>query len=261
MRWIIFCLAIFTLTGCLHQPPSRPGELSVSYLQVGNEIYLSGALLTSLKIRGAGEIKRFPSVLVVRPKKRCLELVSNQKATKICLREIPPISPRLWLLKKDSGEIELQVVSLFKKFVLLRWEEGGSPNPFRAQITGPIIKDTAVLPNKTYFYSVAIFFDDHTFGPLSPPLRISTLDQTPPQPPPGGGYLLEKDALTLIWEESPSKDVAYYRIEKRGESFKAQKAPFVDREWHGERIYKISAVDKAGNISRPLIIEIKEVGP
>ncbi len=113
-----------------------------------------------------------------------------------------------------------------------------------------------------YVRSVDIIGGLHVRGPASPTACVTLKDTFPPKPPSGLAAVAAEAAIHLIWEPSPSADVAGYLVLRSrvpDDTLQpAMEAPiagttFIDK---GVRpgvsyAYVVVAVDKAGNRSEP----------
>ncbi len=262
MRWFVL-LPMVLLLGCAihpHKVEKRPAETSAVYTfwQIGEEIFVPRNGGEDLDFAGAREVESGPLGWRIQPQKRCVRLAGSQGTARICLKRIPLARPRLYLLRSESTQAELKITSLFEKFALFRWQEGHTPDLSKGRlIKGHLVKDTDLSPDTAYYYAVAVYFGERLLGPLSEPVKVTTIDDRAPEPPSGGGYLIDGQDLILLWEESPSPDVAFYWVERDGRRLKrVSKAPYVDHDWHLGAVYDVKAVDRAGNASRPLIIKV-----
>ena len=125
--------------------------------------------------------------------------------------------------------------------------------PFKVLTPGTLtFKDEAVKNNFTYTYRFR-FSWGNVKGVLSPPIKVTPLDTTPPLPPSSPLLIKAPKGCLVVWERSPSKDVTEYRIFVNGKQFSI----------NGRGIYfyfpecprgdvLVVAVDKAGNLSKPV---------
>ncbi len=261
MKWFIL-LPMVLLLGCAIHPQKvekTPAETSAvySFWQIGEEIFVPREGNENLDFSGAREVKSGSFGWHIQPRKQCVGVTGSQGAARICLKRIPKVRPMLYILRSDSTHADLKIISLFKEFVLFRWQEGQTPDFSKGRLVkGHLFKDTGLSSDTTYQYAVAVYFGGQVLGPLSEPVRVRTADDRAPEPPSGGGYMIDGQDLILLWENSPSPDVAFYLIERDGRRLKVNKAPYVDHDWHPGAVYDVRAVDKAGNASRPLIIKV-----
>ena len=156
-------------------------------------------------------------------------------------------------------------------FILYRREEGGET----IRITpAPVLRiedhlsfiDAEVENGKTYTYTVEAVDIIGAVSELvlSAPLKL--LDSNPPLVPTGLAAVDRDEGVFLVWKISPELDASYYNVYrgdtlKEGEEFdKLNREPvplgrptYLDRDmirgltYH----YRITAVDKSGNESRP----------
>jgi len=133
-------------------------------------------------------------------------------------------------------------------------------------VTTTRYEDASFRFEATYYYAIT------TLGNLlkpypeslpSAPISIATKDVFPPAPPIGFSALVQGNTISLLWEPSPSNDVAGYRL-YRAEKGKADRrlvAPELIRGVSFRDVgvdpgrqyeYEIQSVDAYGNTSAPV---------
>lgn len=103
-------------------------------------------------------------------------------------------------------------------------------------------------------------------GPASPPTCVTPIDTFAPQAPAGVIAVASRDAISLVWDPSPERDVAGYRVLRRtapGATLQSLTAePIVETTYRdaavesGRRyVYAVQAVDAAAppNVSPPSV--------
>ncbi len=261
-RWLYlfigFILMSFLLS-CAKTSPrfSQKIKTSPKVVQFGRKFFVFKNKTQSFIFKGVKKVENTSEGFWVEPVKDCFSIISQNTHFKICLKPVPPISPHLKVLRIDSYGVDLRVLSLFSKVYLLVWEKGKPPSFYdleRVSLGNVELKDLSL--GKTYFISGVIKFGENLYGPLSQPLAVKVEDKEPPLPPSGGGYLVKNGELILLWDPSPSRDVAGYVVEREGKTFKVKSCTFKEKLFKSEILYKIKAVDRAGNMSLPLYIHV-----
>ncbi len=122
--------------------------------------------------------------------------------------------------------------------------------PYRV-ISGNLFVDDRLHNGETYAYKFR-FSQDTRKGPFTKVFYETPLDNQAPEPPKNPQlFRLKKNACILVWEPSPSKDVSFYSISWSGGRTKTDKCYAVVP--CGASFYKISAVDRYKNFSRPIV--------
>ncbi|MBN2430184.1 MAG: fibronectin type III domain-containing protein [Acidobacteria bacterium] len=102
--------------------------------------------------------------------------------------------------------------------------------------------------------------DDEVFGGKSEWQQVNTRDVFGPEPPQSVTIVLDENRIKLLWDPVPDKDLAGYRVYRRGsreESFRRltrqllEFPSFTDEtaDPAGEYVYVVTAVDTSGNES------------
>jgi len=249
MLLIILGIAL-SLLGCQHQL-SSPHTPPLNYLQFGDKIYFKGPDLSACQ--QGRKLIQFPEGCWIVPDKSFL-------------KPVPAIKPHLKIVKVNSAEITLQVLSLFPKIALFLWENNTPLPPISAlqEVSPGIIRLKNIKPGKTYFISGAVKYKPKLFGPLSPPLKVTIKDTTPPLPCPAVAYVIKNNKVQLLWQASASPDVkGYYLLWNNKKQFVKCKEKFCQTEielnFSGRKEIKIIAVDYAGNKSKAQKIWIKQL--
>ncbi len=260
MKKLVFLiLIIFIVSGCAnyYSALNTTYKLPVKYMQFGDKFFIFYQKNKAFTIKNATQINTCKDGIWIKPRDRCALLNIKKRSYKLCLKGIPAIYPHIKVLKVDSYAVDLRILSLFSRIYLLVWEKGKVPSPLQLKkvLLGKVELKDLVL-GKSYFISGVINFGKNLYGPLSPPILVKILDNTPPLPPSGGGYLIEGKKIILVWNPSPSRDVAYYLVERGNKNFKTKNCSFEESLNREKVTYEIIAVDYAGNQSLPLKIEV-----
>jgi hypothetical protein len=132
-----------------------------------------------------------------------------------------------------------------------------------APVSGTAWIDTAPPYGAVHFYTVRATLPDKpkVEGPPALELGLEYRDVFPPAAPPRLAALPETTLVRLIWDPSPSPDVAGYlvfRAEGDGRAAPLTDRPVADTFWTDTRVvtgrryrYTVRAVDAAGNRSEP----------
>jgi len=185
--------------------------------------------------------------------------------------ESKPSEPKCIIGKKPiEGKPRIKEVKLGDEFVVFTFDshyaysieifKNAEPpfvKPFK--ILPPkvlIFKDEEVKNGSTYTYQFR-FSKDGVKGTFSQAVTVTPLDKTPPLPPKNPVVLKNKNSCLVVWEASPSKDVSKYKIIVNGKVFSANGKGiyFYFPECPAEEL-SIVAVDKAGNLSKPIKVEV-----
>jgi len=194
--------------------------------------------------------------------KRCYSVVAlyegheSQRSEPVCTTGEKPIEDIPEVIKAHGGdgfvEIELAPhpgyeVEVFKDaeepflkpYALLREEE----NTFT---------DRRVVNGRSYTYLLR-FSKERLKGRFTEPLAVIPEDRVPPAPPKEALLIKGKECI-LVWEPSPSEDVRNYLIVADGRKFKTGGIYF--RFTGCPAKVELFAVDKAGNLSKPIVPEV-----
>ncbi len=117
--------------------------------------------------------------------------------------------------------------------------------------------DINVKFRKTFCYYITVPVNKYVEGIRSKTICINYTDTFPPEPPKDGFIQEENGYAYVFWDDSPSKDVKGYKIYKNGKlliDMIVKTYYFKDKNYRKGDIYYITAVDNAGNESKPLII-------
>ncbi len=194
--------------------------------------------------------------------KRCYQVVSIYSG-----RKSKPSEPRCIVGKEPIErvpQIEKAVAGDGFVKLLLKPYEGYQVEVFKNQkppFTTPftvlngtsLFVDKDVKNGKEYTYYLR-FSSGSLKGKVSPPIKLTPADRVPPLPPENPLLICCKTCL-LVWEPSPSKDVVGYLIVSGKERFSVKGIYYTfSKRPKGVFIY---AVDKAGNLSKPVKVEAK----
>ena len=252
--WFLLFLVSLVLSSCAERGRRTASAPAPRLIQVGEKFLAAEA---PDHFEGVKSSRRVRGGWLLEPEKGCLRV--KKASAGICLKPLPRVFPHLRLERVDSYGVDLRIVSLFPQVALFIWEEGRPPDLFHPRLLSPgehTLRD--LYPGRTYLLSAAVVFGKDLYGPLSPPLRLEVRDEDPPLPPQGGGYILEGDRITLVWDPSPSRDVSGYLVEEGGRVLRVKETFFRERvpRSEGVIIYEIRAVDGAGLKSTPLTIRV-----
>jgi hypothetical protein len=235
-------------------------RLDVAARAPGERLALADEGLAELSNAGEGWTLRY-GVRVVDRRGRLSPLVVARDLD--LLR--PPPAP-VGLVAEATGE-----------GIRLRWDAGGGdavgrysvyrrapgePAPERAIHPEPVSRneylDATAVPGSTYEYEVrAAAADGMPLRESAPSASIAVLaeDRSAPAPPERLVAVQERRAVRLFWNPSPERDVAGYRVYRRGSdgAWRAIGPALVDRPLHldtaiesGQRLaYRVTAVDRA----------------
>ncbi len=256
---LLLILSLFAFSNCakhIPKPPSNPLS-PLKYIQFGKKFFVFKPQGKPLIFKKVKKIEEGKDGMWVEPKERCILINPKTQKLRLCLKPVPMVYPHIKVLKIDSYAVNIRILSLFPQIFLLIWEKGKVPSVSKLKAVSPgnlELKNLSV--GKSYFISGAIKYKNTLYGPLSPPLLVKVKDNEPPLPPSGGGYLIKDKEILLLWDPSPSRDVAYYVVEKNGKKIRVKECSF-EEELSGQKVvYKIKAVDFAGNESPPLEIKV-----
>ncbi|SNR86745.1 fibronectin type III domain-containing protein [Desulfurobacterium atlanticum] len=119
-----------------------------------------------------------------------------------------------------------------------------------AIINNATFVDKKVINGKTYIYKFR-YAENRLKGPFTEPVQLTPEDNIPPEPPKNPVLVrLDNSTCIIVWEPSPSKDTVYYTIFLNDKELgKTENLYFQTTCKKG--IFKVIAVDKAGNLSIP----------
>lgn len=199
-------------------------------------------------------------------KQHCYEIFVKTKSmisspsNKVCItgKKLHQITPQPPILK-NTDEGVLVEIPLEDKVFLYKTpsQEKFSPIPY-TEIQKSFL-DTQVQENQTVCYYYTIKVAQNIESDYSKTACIIYKDSFPPDPPTRGKLIKNEDgSVTLIWQESNSKDTVGYIIFKNSNpliDIPLKTYYFVDKDYKDGDIYHIYAVDKAKNKSEPLEIK------
>ena len=160
-----------------------------------------------------------------------------------------------------------------------RLEKDGQPIKLNNSVSAePLFDDKTFEFGRTYAYFVRAVLGDaepYVESNESPSAEVTPKDTFPPRAPSGLAAAAGGGVITLLWDASPERDVAGYRIWRRGPGGKdavlLTPQPFPENTFadktaaKGTRYaYSVSAVDKNGNESlrsAPVAEILKEKRP
>ncbi len=131
------------------------------------------------------------------------------------------------------------------------------PVVYRKSINDTKFLDIDVKEDRNYCYYITVPKNKHVEGVPSKVICTTYKDIFPPDPPASGFIYKEKDFALIFWDDSPSKDVKGYKVYKNKKpvvDFLINTYYIRDNNYKEGDIYYITAVDNAGNESKPLII-------
>ena len=259
MKYVGLILTIILFIGCANKSLiTNEKVLPFKIFQFGGVFFFKNR---DLNFKYVKKIIKTPEGVWVYPKNKCIKVVVNKtQSYKVCLRDYPFICPHIYLDKVNSARVVLRILSIFNKIAI--FVEKGRAFP-------PQIKDLRIASPGTYeiknpelgkVYTIfgAIVLDKNFFGPLCKALEFKVVDEKPPLPPSGGGYIVKDGKLCIMWEKSPSDDVKNYEVIVGNKEIFTNATqisiPFTNKV----KEIKILTIDRAGNKSNPLILSIKE---
>jgi endoglucanase len=148
--------------------------------------------------------------------------------------------------------------------VNLVWTASNSPDVagYRINLSGLIIEvgdetqyTTNALPNGTYTWQVAAFDGAGNSSAYTAPWSFAITDLEPPEPPnlvsPEHGSVITVNNAILLWDPSPSPDVAGYRLDFNGELIDIRSGiSFATGALeNGTYSWRVAAYDGADNLS------------
>ncbi len=192
--------------------------------------------------------------------KRCYSVLAvyrgrwSSPSEPVCIVGKEPINqiPETELTGEDSKVI-VEIKNPKPEFTVEVFRNQKQPfvKPY-AVFRGRKFVDRKVENGKAYIYTFR-FSDGNLKGRLTEPITVTPQDRTPPLPPPHA-YLIEGNPCTVVWDPSPSKDVVYYTVKAGNRSFTTSGIYLTLPEC--QKSVEITAVDKAGNRSKPVEAEV-----
>jgi uncharacterized repeat protein (TIGR01451 family) len=168
----------------------------------------------------------------------------------------PPAMPGL-LSPPDGSTFDSGVVNLV-------WTASASPDVagYRINLSGLIIEvgdvtqyTTSALPNGTYTWQVAAFDGAGNSSAYTAPWSFAITDQEAPEPPtlvsPEDGSVITVNNAILLWDPSPSPDVAGYRLDFNGDliDIRSGTSFATGALENGTYSWRVAAYDGADNLS------------
>ncbi|WP_456381842.1 hypothetical protein [Persephonella sp.] len=138
------------------------------------------------------------------------------------------------------------------------------PIPYTAVDRGYSFTDKKVVSGKNYCYYLT--FEDRNGVETEPsPIKCITFRDIFPPLPPQNPQIIQKDGVYyLVWSDSPSKDVKGYMIYVDGTPVTPRPVRdyIIELPWIKKgSVITIVAVDRAGNRSRPVTLELSNGQP
>jgi hypothetical protein len=208
-------------------------------------------------------IKDFEKKLCFKVEIETEKTYKKKKSNFVCIEPVknyPLLTTKFDVKVKENG-IYLNWEKPFPKINIYR-EINSSlipPIPYKTVENKSDFLDEKVQLRKKYCYFITIS-ENNVESNSSKIICKRFVDKFPPLPPKEGNILLEDGKLVIVWEESHSKDVIGYLIYKNGKpitEIPIKSYYFIDNTYKKGNTYEIVAVDKAGNRSEPLKIEVK----
>jgi hypothetical protein len=193
--------------------------------------------------------------------------LSNRVALPI---QKPPPSPEELELALEPGGVRVRWKLPLGEFSRVRVyrrlaEERRYGQPIAELPRGSVeFFDHQVVENRRYLYTVTLL--DGGTPPVESALQLEreilVEDRFPPAPPSAARALAEPGRVRLLWEASPDPDVVGYLVERQepdGDTWRSLfEGPLPSQSYEDKALasglrlrYRIRAVDKAGNQSRP----------
>ena len=200
----------------------------------------------------------------IKPKeRRCYSVVAlyegreSEKSEPVCINGKEPISEVPQVKRAVGGDGYAQIE--FTPSPLYETEV------FKNQTSEPFVKPYAVLkPGEGLFIDKKVkngaqytyllrFSEGELKGAFSKEVRVVPQDRIPPLPP-QDALLVKGEVCTLVWEPSPSEDVVAYKVVADGRELSTS-GIYLTFKKCPKRVL-IYAVDKAGNLSKPVVPEV-----
>ena len=131
------------------------------------------------------------------------------------------------------------------------------PKVYRKSINSTKFLDIHVKTENRYCYYITIPKNKYVEGIPSKTICTFYKDIFPPEPPADGFLYKQNNYALIFWDDSPSKDVKGYKVYKNKKplfKFLLKTYYIKDKNYKKGDIYYITAVDNAGNESKPLVI-------
>jgi hypothetical protein len=201
----------------------------------------------------------------IKPKeKRCYSLIAiyeNHKSPPsepTCILGKEPIKKTPKILKAMAGNGFVEFTFAPHKYIVEVFKNPKNNRPLTtpyAKVEGTTFKDVKVVNGKEYRYFFR-FSKGTLKGKTIGPFKLKPEDRTPPLPPKSVQAICLNGGCTVIWEPSPSRDVAYYLIKLGRESYKTEGIYFYLPKKCPPEI-EVIAIDRYGNKSEPKKVEVK----
>ncbi len=203
--------------------------------------------------------KDFP---IGKGQRRCYSVVAlygrhkSQRSEPVCVTGKEPIRevPKVLKAQGEDGFIEIELAQ-HSPYAVEVFKNPQKPliKPYATlKENERLFMDKRVTNGKSYSY-VLRFSLGNLKGRPSNPITLIPQDRTPPLPPEGAILVKGRECL-LVWEPSPSEDTKGYLIVADGEKFRTGGIYF--RFTRCPKRVELFAVDKAGNLSKPVKPEV-----
>ena len=194
--------------------------------------------------------------------KRCYQVVSLYKGKRsfpsepVCIVGREPIEkvPKVEKATAGDGFVEL-LLKPYQGYQVEVFKNQKPPfvTPFKVLKGERVFVDKDVKNKQEYTYYLR-FSSGILKGKLSFPIRLIPEDKVPPLPP-KNPLLVGCKECVLVWEPSPSSDVVGYLIVAGKRKFSVKGIYYTFKFCPKE--VSIYAVDKAGNLSKPVKVGVK----
>lgn len=179
------------------------------------------------------------------------------------VKDFPIINADIFLKLKNEGILIIWDKKYINNVLLYKGEKKDliPPIPYKKINKSNMFLDKEVQINKRYCYFITV--EDREKVVESNPSEIKCIiykDIFPPEPVKNPSFVIYKGKLFIFWDESPSKDVIGYIIEKNDIPLNEKPVYtyfFVIDKFQKGDIIKIYAVDKAGNKSSPVYLKVE----
>jgi len=160
-------------------------------------------------------------------------------------------------------------LKLTEEGILLMWQIKTTVNIYKgnSRLVPPIVYKTSqndtkfldieVKTQNRYCYYITVPKNKYVEGMPSKMICTSYVDIFPPEPPTDAFIYKTKNFAIIFWDDSPSKDVKGYKVYKNKKplvDFILDTYYIKDNNYKEGDIYYITAVDNAGNESKPVIV-------
>ncbi|WP_457677927.1 hypothetical protein [Thermovibrio sp.] len=194
--------------------------------------------------------------------KRCYSVVAiyngkeSKKSEPKCFIGKTPIYEKPKVISVVNGDGFVKIVLAPHKYPIEVFRNQSEPfvNPYKTlKENEDELVDAKVENGKRYDYKLR-FYEGEVKGRFTEVVGKPE-DKIPPLPPKNPILIKDKECLA-VWEPSPSSDVVYYLIKVGKREFKVNGIYFTFKTC--PKGFRIVAVDKAGNTSKPVKGEVAD---